>query len=134
MIKISRFSASGFQAQVQSHLRDSIEFLLNTPLTEYPKHLRSFIQDSQKEVNPDWINQCEGFWAFVGEASSLDPQEVRFQLNHLSAQARAQRQWFVTEADPFLKVYPAHRALKGDPVFLKDVPPGSAVYVFQGSF
>lgn len=128
---LSRFSATGFQPLFQSHLFECIRFHLETPLEEYPLHLRFHVDQGRKEYCSQWDQKCHGFWAFIGPAKDLCPQEVSFQLNHLSQRQKQLFKWFEQSFEDNLLAFRADRALKGQPQPLKDFSPGQAVYVFS---
>ncbi len=130
-VTVCRFSDTGFDLVEQTYLKQDTEYLLSKAHLEVPAHLRTAILQIQKDVPENWESQCVGFWVFVGKSNQQDPEFVRFQLNHLTAEQKAQKQWFEMDLAKDTWCYPAHRALRGKPVQLKDLQMGDAAFVFK---
>jgi len=130
-MKVCRYSCTGFEPQFQSHLENSVSYLMQQDFSQVPPHLVPYLKESIKEINPNWKNHLDGFWVFVGSKEDQDPEHVRHQLNHLKDKEGFK--WHEAYLADDTLCYPAHSVLRENPKTLSEFSKGDAIYVIVSS-
>lgn len=130
-MKVCRYSNSGFKPHYQDHLEKEVMYLIAQDFSQIPSHLVPYLEESAREVNPNWKGHLSGFWVFVGNKEDQDPEQVRHQLNHLKNPKSFE--WFEKELANDTLCYPSHSVLKGSPKMLREFAKGDAIYVIASN-
>lgn len=95
-----RLSQEGFNPYYQDYHAQGLELGLKNFKDNphaYPEHLKNSINNSYKEVIPEWREFTTGVFAFVG--SLPDKETIRILTNHLDKSQKENFVWWTAEID-----------------------------------